>query len=388
MINFAGLDRWVIQQPILGLLNKQWLYWPQISQSYLLVGFVEKGVEIMSFLSRVGVSLIMVGVLGYTLWGWPAPASAKDSIVKELLLTLNYPQEVQQPEARAYADIESRLSEPLEGVEDRGNASSRGTWKIPFRDDHLLKQKEIIEKKSETFLPGTTSLGSLPERWARLASLDPMVPAARKLGRTILDSGESFSSAGRLVGDPVSIFSSFQVQVSKSNYTLKLYGIKNGGDKTLLFECRTGLGSPEFPTPRGSYYLVRIFDDHPIWIPPHDRDWSYGQAPSRSAYGGHMMPLFKKSPIKDDGKVNVPVTTLDSIAPSMNLADTGTYRVHGTDSPRSIGSSQSHGCVRLLNRDAKRLADTLKMYVGTTTRGENPNGPFINLARPVSLVLY
>ena len=388
MIIFAGLDHWVIQQPILCLLNKQWLYRPKIPRSYLLVGFVERVVEIMSLWSRAGLALIMVGVLGSTLWGWPAPASAKDSIVKELLLTLNYPQEVQQPEARAYADIENLLSEPLEGVEDRGNASSRGTWKIPFRDDYLLKQKEIIEKTSETFLPGTTSLGSLTALWARLASLDPMVPAARKLGRTILDSGESFSSAGRLVGDPAPLFSSFVVQVSKSNYILKLYGIKNGGDKTLLFECRTGLGSPEFPTPRGSYYLVRIFDDHPIWIPPHDRDWAYGQAPSRSAYGGHMIPLFKKSPIKDDGKVNVPVTTLDSIAPSMNLADTGTYRVHGTDSPWSIGSSQSHGCVRLLNKDAKRLADTLKIYVGTTTRGENSNGPFINLARLVRLILY
>lgn len=101
-----------------------------------------------------------------------------------------------------------------------------------------------------------------------------------------------------------------------------------------------------------------------------------------------MMPLFRKSPIKGDGKVNEPVTTLDSIAPSMNLADTGTYRVHGTDSPWSIGSSQSHGCVRLLNKDAKRLSDTLKMYVGTTTRDESPNGPYINLARTVRLVLH
>ena len=67
-----------------------------------------------------------------------------------------------------------------------------------------------------------------------------MVPATRKLGRTILDSGESLSSAGRLIGDPVSIFSSFQVQVSKSKYTLKLYGIKNGGDKTLTFSRNEG----------------------------------------------------------------------------------------------------------------------------------------------------
>ncbi|MGO9565977.1 MAG: L,D-transpeptidase [Desulfomonilaceae bacterium] len=342
----------------------------------------------MSVLSRTGVLLVIAGVLACAPWGWTSQASAKDSIVKELLLSLAYPPEAQQPEPTAYADIEKLLSEPLEGVEDRSDVSSPVAWKFPFREDHLRKQKESAEKVSEAFLPGARSLGSMPERWTRLASLHPIVPAARRLGATILDSGERFSSAGRLVGDPVSLFSSFEVQVSKSNYTLKLYGIKNGGDRTLLFECRTGLGSPEFPTPRGSYYLVRIFDDHPIWIPPPGRDWAYGQAPSRSAYGGHMMPLFRKSPIKGDGKVNEPVTTLDSIAPSMNLADTGTYRVHGTDSPWSIGSSQSHGCVRLLNKDAKRLSDTLKMYVGTTTRDESPNGPYINLARTVRLVLH
>jgi hypothetical protein len=342
---------------------------------------------IMAFLSRSGVTVLIAGLLVCTLGGWPSAAFAKDSVVKELLLTLNYPQEIQQPEAKAYADIEKLLSEPVDGVEDRGNTSSSGEWKIPFREGHLRKQKELIDKSSETFLPGTASLGSLPERWARLVSLDPMFSAASKYGRTMLDSGESFSSAGRLVGNPGSLFSSFEAQVNKSDYTLKLYGIKNGGDRTLLFECRTGLGSAEFPTPRGSYYLVRIFDDKPIWVPPQDRDWAYGQAPSRSAYGGHMMPLFKKSPIKESGKANEPVTTLDSIAPSMNLADTRTYRVHGTDSPWSIGSSQSHGCVRLLNKDVKRLSDTLKMYVGTTTRGRTENGPYVNLARIVRLYL-
>lgn len=343
--------------------------------------------EVMAFVSRVRVFVLIAGFLAGALWGWPSPASAKDSIVKELLLSLNYPQGVQQPETRAYSDIEKLLSEPLDGVEDRGNVSSSAACKIPFREDHLRKQKEAIQKTSETFLPGAASLGSLPERLDRLASLDPMVPAARKLGRMILDSGESFSSSGRLVGDPASLFSGFEAQVDKSKFTLKLYGIKNSGDRTLLFECRTGLGSSEFPTPRGSYYLVKIFDDHPIWVPPKDRDWAYGQAPSRSAYGGHMMPLFKKSPIKDGSKVNQPLTTLDIVAPSMNLADTGTYRVHGTDSPWSIGSSQSHGCVRLLNRDAKRLADTLKLYVGTTTRGQTENGPYVNLARIVRLNL-
>ncbi len=342
---------------------------------------------IMVVLSRLGVLFAIVGVLVCTGWGWSSPASAKDSFVKELLLSLAYPPEVQQPEPKAYADIEKLLSEPLDGVEVRSNVSAPDAWKFPFSEDYLRKQKESAEKASEPFLPGIGSLGSMPERWTRLASLHPIVPAARRLGQTILDSGEGFSSAGRLVGDPVSLFSSFEVMVSKSDYTLKLYGMKNGGERTVLFECRTGLGSSEYPTPRGSYYLVRIFDDKPIWIPPPS-DWAYGQAPSRSAYGGHMIPLFKKIPAKETGKSDEIVNALDSVAPQMKVIDTGGYRVHGTDSPWSIGSSQSHGCVRLLNKDAKRLSDTLKMYVGTTTRDKTPNGPYINLARPVRLILH
>jgi hypothetical protein len=341
---------------------------------------------IMSVWRRVSVLFGVAGVVACALWGWPSPASAKDSFVKDLLLSLAYPPEVQQPEPKAYADLENLLSEPLEGVEDRGNVSSPDAWKLPFREDHLRKQKESAEKTSKAFFPGTGSLGRLPEHWTRLASLHPIVPAAKRVGGTILDSGESFSSAGRLVGDPVSLFSSFEVQVDKSKYTLKLYGVKNGGVRTQLFDCRTGLGSAEYPTPRGTYYLVRIFDDKPIWIPPPS-DWAYGQAPSRSAYGGHMIPLFKKVPAKDGGKGDEVVDVLDSVAPQMKVIDTGGYRVHGTDSPWSIGSSQSHGCVRLLNKEAKRLSDTLKMYVGTTTRGQTPNGPYINLARPVRLIL-
>jgi lipoprotein-anchoring transpeptidase ErfK/SrfK len=72
----------------------------------------------------------------------------------------------------------------------------------------------------------------------------------------------------------------------------------------------------------------------------------------------------------------------------MTMVDSGGYRVHGTDTPWSVGSAQSHGCVRMLNRTVKVLADQLKMYVGTTTRGESANGPYVNLARPVKITLY
>jgi hypothetical protein len=71
----------------------------------------------------------------------------------------------------------------------------------------------------------------------------------------------------------------------------------------------------------------------------------------------------------------------------MKLVDNGFYRIHGTDSPWTIGSGQSHGCVRLLNKSVKQLADLMKMYVGTMDRGQTENGVYINLAKPVKMVL-
>jgi hypothetical protein len=124
-----------------------------------------------------------------------------------------------------------------------------------------------------------------------------------------------------------------------------------------------------------------------LWIPPATREWAYGQRPSRSVYGGHMMPFFNKKPA-NRSKDEAVITELDDVAPQMEMVDTETYRIHGTDSPWSVGSSQSHGCVRLLNSSVRQLSDTLKMYVGTAVRGETPNGTYINLARPVKLVLF
>jgi len=102
-----------------------------------------------------------------------------------------------------------------------------------------------------------------------------------------------------------------------------------------------------------------------------------------------MLPLFIKKTGRalDDKNGNV-IEDLDWVAPPVQMVDSGGYRVHGTDSPWSIGSAQSHGCIRLLNSSAQRLADTLKMYVGTTIRDKTPNGTFITLARPVKIVLY
>lgn len=319
-------------------------------------------------------------------WTW---AQERHSLPREYRLSHAGPADLEDSETRLWDKIELLLSGPIRPSEDQ-DSHSVSAAKIPFKpgwSSRDLAEPSQQDLQWSRLIPGISSLRPLSNGLTKLASLNPYVPAAKRGGEKLLDFWEGFSSLpGSLVGDPVHLYSSFVVEVNRAAYTVTLYGLRNGGDdRSLLFTCRAGLGSAEYPTPRGTYYLLRIFDDKPIWIPPQDREWAWGQMPSRSVYGGHMLPLFIKKSGKGSDDI---VEDLDSVAPPAQMVDSGGYRVHGTDSPWSIGSAQSHGCIRLLNSSVKRLADTLKMYVGTTTRGETPNGTFITLARPVKIVLY
>lgn len=278
--------------------------------------------------------------------------------------------------------------EPTYRKQSQGASSARQ----PFGSS-LLSPYEKGDTRESAFgprglYPGNRSLRPLQETWVRLASLEPIGYAAGKQAAALLDVGDGFESTGSLVADPKTLYSSFEILVDRANYHVRFFAIKDDSTKTLLFDCRAGLGSAEFPTPKGSFFLMRIFDDKPLWIPPQDRWWAWGQAPSRSVYGGHMMPFFTKSPVPAASKSDETVRELDLVAPAIKMVDAGMYRIHGTDSPWSVGSAQSHGCVRLLNKSVATLADLIKMYVGTGPRGESPNGPYVELARPVRLILY
>jgi len=323
------------------------------------------------------------------LFGPDRGAQAADA---DMLISLARPANVQGQETRISEGIDRLLAWPSRGREETRTASL-----IP-REAARLNATELqadplgpdsYDFPSDQLFPGISSLQPLQDGLTRLASLEPGTAIANSGVGSLIDSWDGLESAGRLVGNPIDLYSHFVIKVSRSQYTVELYGMNGVNKPKLLFDCRAGLGSPEYPTPSGSYYLLRIFDDHPLWIPPQDRDWAYGMAPSHSVYGGHMLPLFIKKQVKrpepKDGEL---VESLDRIAPPVEMVDSGGYRVHGTDSPWSIGGRQSHGCVRLLNSSVKKLADTLKMYAGTTYRDRSPNGTFISLARPVKIVLY
>lgn len=345
----------------------------------------------MSSMSKVLGLLPALGLILFAVLLSSSETGARDTFVKDLFSRRSSPTHPQGSELLGDSECERIVLGGGENVLER-NRVFMPSPKVLLKDSYpqSANPDEIYCDFAlhAPWFPGTGSLGRIQRDLVKVAALKPGWSAMRPEGIRIVDSGETLFSTGRLIGDPRTLFSSFEIQVDRANFDVKFFGMKNHQERSLLFECKAGLGSSEYPTPRGSFYIMRIYDDNPLWIPPQDRAWAWGQTSSRSAYGGHMLPFFHKQPMNASGRADDLDDGLDRVASPVKMVDAGTYRIHGTDSPWSVGSSQSHGCVRLLNSSVARLADTLKLYVGITTRGESPNGRYVNLARPVRLILY
>ncbi len=271
-----------------------------------------------------------------------------------------------------------------------------GTARL-VRDASPSPETSLAYKGTLSGPVGNMLLKGLPEPGVREASQDAIPPGSRHVSNrptllekrqmeAILAPGESLDSVGTSPGNPQpqGRFSFLEIEVSHDAHTFKLLGNLPSGGKEVLYQCRVGLGNKsEFPTPVGVYYVTHIYDDNPWWIPPKDRAWAVGQSPSRRVYGGIMAPLLKKRPVRTRQKFNDPE---DKIAGEVKLYDDG-YRFHGTNAPRSIGQNQSHGCVRMLPDDVKKVAALIKDYVGYTDRREAENGTFVMLTSPVRLNL-
>lgn len=330
----------------------------------------------MSLASRCGLWIGIIVLLGITPLNLVCPAQARDGFVSELVLSLARPAETSEQVVRWSEEIDRLISEPSWGPRHSGSTPAVAP-RFPFRKDYFKASSSGHYRHfpgKQYLSPGLESLDRVQKTLTRMA--------ARGEGAEMVDSGAALNA----VGDATRWFSRIEIQVNKGTFIVKVVGITRKEENKVLYDCKAGLGSAEYPTPRGSFFIERIFDDHPLWIPP-DRPWAWGESPSRNVYGGHMMPLYVKRPAAGSGG-NESITDLDCVEGKMQMIDSGGYRVHGTNSPWSIGSGQSHGCVRLLNGDVKKIADLLKAYVGITVRDRSANGSFVKLAKPVRIILY
>lgn len=99
------------------------------------------------------------------------------------------------------------------------------------------------------------------------------------------------------------------------------------------------VGTPEYPTPTGSY-AVQTMQKDPVWNVP-DSDWA-GDLAGKSIPGG-----APNNPLK-----------------ARFIGFNGSVGFHGTADIASLGSAASHGCVRMDPADVKDLYE--RIAVGTT----------------------
>jgi lipoprotein-anchoring transpeptidase ErfK/SrfK len=94
-----------------------------------------------------------------------------------------------------------------------------------------------------------------------------------------------------------------------------------------LMKFPIGLGKESTPTPNGRYYIIALLK------PPL----------AGSVYGTYAYGLSAFSDVLTDWKGG------------------GIIGLHGTNDPSSIGNRESHGCIRLHNRDIEKLVPILPL---------------------------
>ena len=150
-----------------------------------------------------------------------------------------------------------------------------------------------------------------------------------------LNPGRHFDRAGETIavvdtGEGATPAKADRVEIDKVRQTVKLFDKSNA----LIGFYPASVGSEEKPSPSGTLKVTEI-DPNP----------TYRYNPAYHFKGVHSRKPFTIRP-----GPNNPVGTI-----WINLSGDG-YGIHGTPSPQNISKGQSHGCVRLTNWDAERVA--------------------------------
>jgi lipoprotein-anchoring transpeptidase ErfK/SrfK len=153
-----------------------------------------------------------------------------------------------------------------------------------------------------------------------------------------LNPGQHFDRAGATImivdtddERSAAIVKADRVEVDKNRQTVKLFDRSN----SLIGFYPATVGSEEKPSPTGTLKITGI-----------DRNPTYGYNPVYHFKGVHSHKPFEIAP-----GPNNPVGTV-----WINLSADG-YGIHGTPSPGKVSKAASHGCVRLTNWDAERVAN-------------------------------
>jgi lipoprotein-anchoring transpeptidase ErfK/SrfK len=114
----------------------------------------------------------------------------------------------------------------------------------------------------------------------------------------------------------------YRIEVDLSKFRLKLYD-----EGRLVHRFRVGVGQDRYPTPKGTFFV-----------------WSSAKLDPSGPYGRFALGLSGFSPVLSE------------------WSGGGRSAIHGTGEPSDRGQKVSHGCVRVFNKDLRKLE---KIQLGT-----------------------
>jgi lipoprotein-anchoring transpeptidase ErfK/SrfK len=188
---------------------------------------------------------------------------------------------------------------------------------------------EDMEEKSKLAALGYTSvLELLSEKFhAAPELLQKLNPGAR------FGAGEKIQAPNVRAKAPAAESGDLRVVVSKSNGSLT---VDRGGD--VLFFAPVTSGSEHDPLPIGDWKVTSVAKNPTFNYNP-DLFWDADPSHTKA-----KIPAGPNNPV---GSVWIDLSKEH-------------YGIHGTPEPRTIGRSESHGCVRLTNWDALTVASLVK----------------------------
>ncbi|MHC2331225.1 L,D-transpeptidase family protein [Bradyrhizobium sp. USDA 4454] len=219
------------------------------------------------------------------------------------------------------ADLWSRLAAASEGPATVTYTIADADVKGPFLKKIPAKMEDM---KSLPALNYTSPREAIAEKFHMSEALLQALNPGQKFDKV----GDSIVVANVLdAGKPSAIA---RVEVDKTRQTLSTF---DAAGKLLAFYPAT-VGSTEKPTPNGTLKVTAV-EKNPTY---------------------HYNPKYKFKGVKSNKPFTIkpgPNNPVGSVW--INLSGEG-YGIHGTGNPDKVSKAESHGCVRLTNWDAARVA--------------------------------
>ncbi len=236
---------------------------------------------------------------------------------------------------RAYAEAQQLPSadQPTEDVLKALRADGR-----PVTSDYTITEKDVAGPFLEKLPSKMEDMKDIP----RLGYTSPREAIAEKFHMSeqllaALNPGKKFDRAGEAIvvvdtgaAEGGEAAKADRIEVDKTRQAIKLFDKSN----TLIGFYPATVGSEEKPSPSGTLKVTEV-----------SRNPTYRYNPDY-----HFKGVRSDKPFTIKPGPNNPVGTT-----WISLSAEG-YGIHGTPDPGKVSKAESHGCVRLANWDAERVA--------------------------------